>query len=93
MSEDVLIKFGSEASCKSAGCSTSPDFKQFIAAMAANFMASDQSMDEAFKSTKLQFAAGQAGVELPKFAVADAGDTPNAQVVGNAAVDTAVGRA
>lgn len=82
----TMIKFdGKEVNVQEAGVDKQANYSAFVAQMASNFMSSDVSMQEAFTNTKLEFAAKQAGTDLPKFAFAQASGDQRAQQVGGVA--------
>jgi hypothetical protein len=78
---DFLVKFdGANAACTAAACGRDAAFSSFLANLTKNFMASDGSMEEAFKATKIEHAAQQFSASLPKLPVTNVSDA-NAQAV------------
>ena len=81
----VVLKFdGNHVGCTQAACSKDALHSGFVASLASKFMSTDLTMDEAFKATKVEFAAKQIeGVALPKLSFSDVASEATPQTVAN----------
>jgi hypothetical protein len=78
-----VIKFnGNDVACKMAACGRDAAFSEFLTTLTKNFMASDMSMPAAFDATKIEFAAKQMDIKIPKLPVIEVTDSKTQTVAG-----------